>query len=79
MEETDDAWVVEAELPGVNRQEINLEVRDGELVISGELKERDRNVKSDRIEASLDKGVLTVRVPKFPRSQPKRIEVKAPS
>jgi HSP20 family protein len=40
--ETDDAWIVEAELPGVDRDDINVEVRDGEVSISGEIKERER-------------------------------------
>lgn len=34
-EETNDAWVVEAELPGVKREDVNVEVHDGELRISG--------------------------------------------
>jgi HSP20 family protein len=42
IEETDDAWIVEAELPGVKRKDVNVEVRDGELLVSGEIKERER-------------------------------------
>jgi HSP20 family protein len=42
LEETDDAWVVEAELPGVRREDVNVEVADSELVIAGEIKERER-------------------------------------
>jgi HSP20 family protein len=42
IEETEDAWVVEAEVPGVKRGDVNIEVRDSELVISGEIKERER-------------------------------------
>jgi HSP20 family protein len=42
IEETDDAWMVEAELPGVDRKDVNVELRDSELVISGEIKERER-------------------------------------
>ena len=42
VEETEDAWVVEAELPGVKAKDVNVEVREGELVISGEIKERER-------------------------------------
>jgi HSP20 family protein len=42
IEETDDAWLVEAELPGVKQEDINVEVSDSELAISGELKERER-------------------------------------
>jgi HSP20 family protein len=42
IEEADDAWVVEAELPGVKRGDVNVDVRDSQLVISGEIKERER-------------------------------------
>src|SRR5258708_37192253 len=42
IEETDDAWIVEAEVPGVRRKDVNVEVRDSEVVISGEIKERER-------------------------------------
>jgi HSP20 family protein len=42
IEETDDAWIVEAELPSVNRDDINVELRNDELVITGEIKEKER-------------------------------------
>jgi HSP20 family protein len=42
IEETDDAWVVEAELPGVDRKDVSVELRDSELAITGEIKERER-------------------------------------
>ncbi len=42
IEETEDAWIVEAELPGVKRKDVDVEVRDGELLISGEMTERER-------------------------------------
>ena len=42
IEETESAWIVEAEVPGVSREDINVELRDGELVISGDVKERER-------------------------------------
>jgi HSP20 family protein len=42
IEETDDAWVIEAELPGVNRKDVNVEMRDSELIISGEIEEKER-------------------------------------
>jgi HSP20 family protein len=42
IEETEDAWIVEAELPGVKRRDLKVEVRDSELEISGEIKERER-------------------------------------
>ena len=42
IEETEDAWIVEAELPGVKSEDVNVEVRGSELAISGEIKERER-------------------------------------
>ncbi len=99
IEETDDAWLVEAELPGVKQEDINVELSDSELAIWGELKERERrgilrrrtrrmghfdyrvtlpgDAESDRIEASLDEGVLTVRIPKPERARRRRIEIKS--
>jgi HSP20 family protein len=100
IEESDEAWIVKAELPGVKRDYITVERRDGELRISGELDEETeregtprqrmrrmgrfayrtalpRDVDQDQIEASLDKGVLTVRIPRPEPAQPHRIEVKA--
>ena len=42
-EETEDAWIVGVEVPGVDRHDVNVELRDSELVITGEIKERERN------------------------------------
>jgi HSP20 family molecular chaperone IbpA len=42
IEEQDDAYVLEAELPGVNREDVNIEVVGNELMITGEIKERER-------------------------------------
>ena len=42
IEETEDEWILEAELPGVDKKDINVEVRDSEVVISGDIKERER-------------------------------------
>jgi HSP20 family protein len=42
LEETDDAYVVEAELPGVKRQDVDVELVGDELTITGEIKERER-------------------------------------
>jgi HSP20 family protein len=99
LEETDDAWVIDAELPGVKHDDVDVEVRDSELVISGEIKERERKgilrrstrrtgkfeyrvtlpgeVDSDKIDASLDGGILTIRVPKVERTRPRHVEVKS--
>jgi HSP20 family protein len=42
IEETDDAYVVELDLPGVQPGDIDIEVRENELRVSGEIKERER-------------------------------------
>lgn len=42
IEETDDAFVVEAELPDVKREDVDVELNDNELSIHGEIKERER-------------------------------------
>jgi HSP20 family protein len=96
--EEDDAYVVEAELPGVKREDVNIELVGNELTIAGEVKEKEREgvlrrrtrrvgrfdyrvrlpdqLDPEKIEAKLDDGVLTVRVPKSERAQRRRIEVK---
>lgn len=98
IEETDDAWVVEADLPGVKRGDVTVDLQDSELAISGEVKEKERmgilrrrtrrtgrfdyritlpgEFDPDAVEAELDSGVLTVRLPKPERAQPRRVEVK---
>jgi HSP20 family protein len=42
IEETDDAYVVEAELPGVKREDVSIELAGNELAITGEIKEKER-------------------------------------
>jgi HSP20 family protein len=97
IEETDDAWIIEAEVPGAKRKDIDIEVNENELQISGEIVERERKgivrrrtrrvgrfeyrvtlptpIDPDGIEATLDEGVLTVRVPKPESMRPRRVEI----
>ena len=42
VEERDDAWVFELDLPGVNREDVHIDVNDQDLTISGEIKEKER-------------------------------------
>lgn len=98
IEETDEAYVVEAELPGVKRENVNIELVGNELAITGEIKEPKRKgtvrqrtrrtgrfeyrvslpaqVDTQKIEASLKEGVLTVKAPKAQRAQRRKIELK---
>ncbi|MFF0268300.1 Hsp20/alpha crystallin family protein [Kribbella sp. NPDC004536] len=98
LEETDDAYLLEIELPGVKKKDINIDVEDRRIVISGERPEQKRTgwlrrqnrswgrfryevvlpdpVDEDGIEATLDDGVLHVRVPKSSARQRRHVEVK---
>jgi HSP20 family protein len=42
LSETDDAYVMEIELPGVRRKDIDVEINERELVVSGEMKQTER-------------------------------------
>ena len=98
IEEHDDAYVVEAEMPGIDRKDVNIELVGNELTITGEIKERERKgvlrrrtrkvgrfdfrvtlpeqVDPDGIDAKLDGGVLTVRIPKAQQAQRRQVEIK---
>ena len=100
IEEQDDDYVIEADLPGVKRGDLNIELIGNELTITGELVERQRKgiirrrtrragrfeyrvilpheVDPDGIEASLEEGVLTVRVPMSEPARRRQIEVTSP-
>lgn len=99
LSETEDAYLVEVDLPGVKRDDVSIEQVGNELSITGEFKERERtgwlrsrtrrvgrfeyrttlphDVDSDKIEAELTDGVLTVRVPKTEAAKPRRIAITA--
>ena len=101
VEETEDAWIIEADVPGAKREDITVELQGDELAVHGEIKERERvgilrrrtrrtgqfdyrvrlpgDVAEEGIEADLDGGVLTVRVPKSERARRRRIEIKGGS
>jgi HSP20 family protein len=40
IHETDDAYVIEAELPGVRKDHVDIQLQDRELVVSGEIVEK---------------------------------------
>jgi HSP20 family protein len=97
VEETDDAYVVEIELAGVKRDDVDIEVAGRRVTVRGERKERERvgilrrrertvgrfhyevvlpgDVDDEGVEAHLDEGVLTVRLPKPAHDRPRRIEI----
>ncbi|MHB1534598.1 MAG: Hsp20/alpha crystallin family protein [Acidimicrobiales bacterium] len=97
VEETDDAWVAEIELPGVDKDDVDIEVSGSRLTVSGERREKQRSgtlrrrtrtvgqfhfelsvpddIDADKVEASLDHGVLSVRLPKPAGAAPRRVKV----
>ena len=97
VEETDDAYLAEIELPGVAIEDLSVEAAGRRLTVTGERKERERvgilrrrtrtggrfhyevllpgEVDEDGVEAALQDGVLTFRVPKPVSQRPRRIPV----
>jgi HSP20 family protein len=97
IEEQDDAYVLEADVPGVKREDVKVEQIGNELLVSGEVKERKRKgalrrqtrrvgefayrvtlperVDGDKIEAKLNDGVLTIRVPKAQRAERRQVQI----
>lgn len=98
LTETDDAYLVEVELPGVKREDIAIDLAGNELVVTGELKVKERkgllrhrtrrtgqfhyrvhlpeSADADKVDATLDEGVLSLRVPKSEAAKPRRIAIK---
>lgn len=98
VEEADDAWLVEAELPGMKDKDITVELHGTELSISGAIEERKRRgilrrssrrvgrfdlrvnlpgiSETEDVQATLDEGVLTVRVPKPEHAKRRRIQIR---
>ncbi len=48
IRETDDALLVQAELPGIEKKDVHLEVKDGVLTISGE-RRYEKDVKEENV------------------------------
>ena len=101
--ETEDHLVLRADLPGMERDDIGIEVKEGVLTVSGERKaqhegkregyhrversfgrfarslELPKGVEAENIEASFERGVLEVRMPKPAERKPTRIEIQGGS
>ncbi len=103
ISETKDYFIISAEMPGMDKGDLEVTIHDGMLEIKGEHKEEKKEeekgelirreyrsasyyrafnlpeyIDEDKIDASLDKGVLTIKVPKIepPEPEKKKIEVK---
>ncbi len=98
VEETDEAYIIDIDLPNVNPSDLDLEIHGEELRLTGQRPEREHegrvrrhgrpsgdfeylvdlpgDVDPERIEATYDNGVLTVRVGRTRDAQPRRIEIR---
>ncbi|MFX1397999.1 MAG: Hsp20/alpha crystallin family protein [Promethearchaeota archaeon] len=103
ISEDGDNFLITAELPGINKGDIELSVQDGMLEIKSEYKDETKEEKEgelirrewhsssyyrafklpehideSKIDANLDKGVLTIKIPKVepPKPEKKKIEIK---
>jgi HSP20 family protein len=97
--ETDEHLVLKADLPGLDSEDVEIEINDGVLTVSGERKteheerkegyhrvERSyggfsrslslpQDIDAEQVEASFDKGVLEVRIPKPAERKPHRVQI----
>lgn len=85
--EDKDNTYVRAELPGISREAINVEMVDGYLNISATRKDQDETfslnrsvsipeaVQADKVTATYENGVLTVTLPKQEQAKPRKINV----
>ena len=95
-----DSYVVRAELPGFRKEDLNVEVADGILTVTGHQKTETKgdpkngdakvttqerrvsrsislpdHVRTDKIQAGYENGVLTVTLPKSEEVKPKQIAI----
>jgi HSP20 family molecular chaperone IbpA len=83
----DDAIVVTADVPGLGDEDVNVSVTGRILTIEGKTSRRGyerafqkqftlaEGLDLDHIEAQLERGVLTVLVPKTPKAKPRQIKL----
>ena len=101
IRQTDDAYIIDASIPGFKPENIEVTLDNSLLTIRGKLDERSEakeggylhrerrlssvyrqvslpsEVRAEEISADFNDGVLTVRVPRMAKAEPKRIEVKS--
>jgi HSP20 family protein len=80
---SEDGATVVADMPGVDERDLDLTFERGTLTITGKRDQRIQRfavdlgdtIDPDRIEAALDKGVLTVVAHKRPEAKPRKIAI----
>ena len=97
--ETEEHFVLRADLPGVNESDVKVELEDNVLTIAGERRHEEEakgggyyrleratgvfsrsltlpeGINPEAVQASFDKGVLEVRIPKPEERKPRRVAI----
>ena len=97
--ETEDHFVLRADLPGVSEEDVKVELEDNVLTIAGERRHEEEakgggyyrleratgvfsrsltlpeGIDPEAVQASFDKGVLEVRIPKPEERKPRRVAI----
>src|ERR1035437_9314256 len=78
ISETDTAYLIKAEIPGVNKEDVKVTLQDGMLTIQGERKmeKEEKDKKFHRIERSYGSFVRSFRNPKMPMNRLSRLNSK---
>lgn len=88
LHETDSHYLLSLDMPGVSKNNVQIEVKDGTLKVSGERKgdrqqgtyvsefRLSNKVESEKMEAVLKDGVLRLAIPKAESQKPRLIDVK---
>jgi HSP20 family protein len=94
----DEKFTLEAELPGVDSEDVEINIEENVLTLKGEKKEMKKEGKNycrterylgsfirsftlpdiidkEKVEATFDKGILTITIPKHPKQVPKKIKI----
>ncbi len=81
---TEDGYDVEIPVPGFRPEDIDITYQDGVITVSGRSERRTftrslsvpEDIDEERIDASVEHGILTLHLKQLPQRQPRRISIK---
>jgi len=84
VKELDKEYTVDLEIPGYAKEDINIEMDANVIIISSNLKDKEfsrsieisEDIKPEEINATIDKGILTLKIPKKEVRPARKIEIK---
>ena len=76
IDETDDAFLVKAELPGVEKNDVNVNIENGVLTIRGEKKTETEDKKRHRVECAYGSFVRSFSLPQAIKAEKVEAEYK---